>query len=146
MLPLLPVFLVINILLHTTALPQGAPESICDTLLPFHGGGIPPSRLPSPFRISPQANAVAQGQILRIQIDASPPELTFGGFMLHARSTTPPYRVLGRFAPSADGTVKLIRCDGGTDNTVTHTSPSPKRSFGFDWQAPTDFVGEIIFK
>jgi Reeler domain len=148
MLPLLSVFLVINVVVHTvTALPNGAPPSTCNTLLPIHGQGnlIAPLTSPSPFQISPQATAVAQGQILRIQIDATPPELTFGGFMLLARSTTPPYRVVGRFAPSADGSVKLMQC-GGPDNAVTHTSTAPKRGFGFDWQAPSDFVGEVVFK
>ena len=52
---------------------------------------------------------------------------------------------VGRFAPSVDGLVKLINCDG-TDNTATHVSPSPKGEIGLQWQAPSDFLGEVIFK
>lgn len=52
---------------------------------------------------------------------------------------------IGRFAPSIDGLVKLINCDG-VENTATHVSPSPKGDIGLQWQAPNDFLGEVIFK
>lgn len=133
-----------NAFTPTTTLPQGAPESVCDTMLPFHGGGIRPMTTVSPFSIVPTASAVGQGQILTIEIRSVPPELRFGGFMLHARSTSPPYKVIGRFAPSIDGQVKLINCDG-VDNTATHVSPSPKGDIGLQWQAPNDFLGEVVF-
>lgn len=83
-----------NAFTPTTTLPQGAPESVCDTMLPFHGGGIRPMTTVSPFSIVPTASAVGQGQILTIEIRSVPPELRFGGFMLHARSTSPPYKVV----------------------------------------------------
>lgn len=124
--------------------PSGAPESVCDTLTPFHGGGIAPQQGVAPYRILPSAQSISQGQTLRLEIAGNPPELSFGGFMVHARSTSPPYQVVGRFAPSADGLSKLTNC-GSSENTVTHTSPSPKKTLGVEWQAPNDFVGEIIF-
>lgn len=126
-------------------LPQGAPESVCDTLLPFHGGGIQPSTSRSPFRIVTRTDAVNQGQILKVEIESSIPEIAFGGFMIHARSVRPPYHVVGRFASSVDGLVKLINC-GGFENTATHTSPQPKPGLGLQWQAPSDFLGEVVFK
>lgn len=52
---------------------------------------------------------------------------------------------IGRFAPSSDNQIKLTNC-GGFENTVTHTSPSPKSGISLQWQAPSDFVGEIVFK
>lgn len=133
-----------NAFTPTTTLPQGAPESVCDTLLPFHGGGIRPMTTVSPFSIVATASAVAQGQVLTVEIKSVPPELRFGGFMIHARSTSPPYKVIGRFAPSIDGLVKLINCDG-VDSTATHVSPSPKGDIGLQWQAPNDFLGEVVF-
>lgn len=129
----------------TSTLPQGAPESVCHSLLPFHGGGIPPQYSRAPYRIEPLNVAVNQGQVLRIEIRPQIPELTFGGFMIHARSASPPYQVIGRFAPSNDGQVKLINC-GGFDNTATHTSPTPKSGISLQWQAPSDFLGEVVFK
>ncbi|KAJ6636406.1 putative ferric-chelate reductase 1 like [Pseudolycoriella hygida] len=133
-----------NAFTPSTTLPQGAPESVCDTLLPFHGGGIRPLTTVSPFSIETTASAVGQGQILTVEIKSVPPELRFGGFMIHARSTSPPYKVIGRFAPSIDGLVKLINCDG-VENTATHVSPIPKGDIGLQWQAPNDFLGEVVF-
>lgn len=75
-------------------LPQGAPDSVCHSLLPFHGGGIPPSSSRPPYRIVPHNVAVNQGQILRVEIEPQIPELSFGGFMIHARNINPPYQVV----------------------------------------------------
>lgn len=36
------------------ALPQGAPSSVCQSLLPFHGGGIPPQTGISPYIVVTQ--------------------------------------------------------------------------------------------
>lgn len=83
-----------NVFTPTTTLPQGAPESVCDTLLPFHGGGIRPLTTVSPFSIVASAADVGQGQIVTVEIKSTPPELRFGGFMLQARSTSPPYKVV----------------------------------------------------
>lgn len=145
MLPLLLLLVVItNIFSPTTSLPDGAPESVCDTMLPFHGGGIQPQTSASPFFIAIPASAVGQGQTIHIEIQSNPPELTYGGFMIQARSTSPPYRVIGRFAPSVDGLVKLMNCDG-VDNAATHVNTGPKKDLGLTWQAPNDFLGEVVF-
>lgn len=89
------VFLVLSTLVSfTSTLPDGAPETVCDTLMPHHGGGIEPMRSTSPYSIVPGVHAIAQGQTLTVEIDPVPPELKFGGFMIHARSTSPPFRVV----------------------------------------------------
>lgn len=123
-------------------LPNGAPISTCSTLMPVHGN-IRPETTQSLFQIIPQASVIGQGQILRIEIPSDIPSLSFKGFMIHA--LTPNGKVVGRFASSADGLVKLIDCSG-PQNTATHANTSPKVDFGLDWQAPTDFLGDIIFK
>lgn len=88
------VLLVAYSLQPIVTLPQGAPESVCHSLLPFHGGGIRPSASRSPYRIVPHNVAVNQGQILRIEIEPQIPELSFGGFMIQARNINPPYQVV----------------------------------------------------
>lgn len=123
-------------------LPNGAPVSTCGTLTPVHSN-IPPEATQSLFRIVPQQVLVGQGQILRIEIPSDIPSLAFKGFIIHAR--TPNGRVVGRFASSADGLVKLIDCNGA-QNTATHANTSPKVDFGLDWQAPADYLGDVIFK
>lgn len=124
------------------SLPNGAPESTCNNLMPVHGN-IVPEATQSLFQVIPQSPVVGQGQILRVEIPSNIPQLSFKGFMIHAR--TPNGRVVGRFASSADGLVKLINCNGA-QNTATHSDTSPKVEFGLDWQAPTDYLGDIIFK
>lgn len=123
-------------------LPNGAPVTTCGDLTPHHSN-IQPEATQSLFQVIPQSTAVGQGQILRIEVPSSIPQLSFKGFIIHAR--TPNGRVVGRFASSADGLVKLIDC-GGTQNTATHANTNPKVDFGLDWQAPTDYLGDIIFK
>ena len=146
MLPFKNLFILLNLIKLTFQLSNGAPESVCDTLLPFHGGGIPPQPLASsPFTIHPLSPVVGQGQIVRLEIESDIPNLAFKGFMIHARTVNAPYRVLGRFASSADGSIKLINCQG-TENTATHSNTNLKVEFGLDWQAPTDYIGDVIFK
>lgn len=145
MVPLLFIVIVLVNLFHQSqTLPNGAPVTICDTLLPFHGGGIPPLTSTSPFRITPYASSVGQGQILRLEIESNPPGLKFGGFMIHARNLNTPYEVVGRFLPSSDGLVKLISC-ADQEDTATHVSPAPKSNLILEWQAPTNFIGEVVF-
>ena len=134
-----------TLLLHLNqivSLPNGAPESTCSTLMPVHSN-IPPEASQSLFQIIPQASVVGQGQILRVEIPSDIPQLSFKGFMIHARASNG--RVIGRFASDADGLVKLINCDGA-QNTATHANTAPKVDFGLDWQAPTDYLGDIVFK
>ncbi|XP_059224933.1 putative ferric-chelate reductase 1 homolog isoform X2 [Stomoxys calcitrans] len=128
-----------------TTLPQGAPETVCDTMLPFHGQGIQPANTAPPFRIEPSAGTIGQGQTLRVDIVGVPNDLTFGGFMLQARSTSTPNQIVGQFNPSEDGLSKLMNCEYSVGNSVTHTSTTPKRVISLEWQSPVDFEGEIVF-
>lgn len=79
----------------STTLPQGAPESVCDTMTPFHSGGIPAMSSTPPFRIVAEQTALNQAQMLRVRIDSLAPEVKFGGFMIHARNVNSPYQVVG---------------------------------------------------
>uniref|UniRef100_U5EVK0 Putative ferric-chelate reductase 1 n=1 Tax=Corethrella appendiculata TaxID=1370023 RepID=U5EVK0_9DIPT len=146
---MLPIFitllLVVSSFKYTITLPSGAPVSVCDTMLPFHAGGIPPLTSVSPFRVTPFASVVGQGQILQLEVESNPPNIVFGGFMIQARNRYPPYQIVGSFEKSDDGIVKAINCNGGFDNTVTHVSPDKKKDLHLVWQAPLDFTGEIVF-
>lgn len=124
--------------------PQGAPESVCQTMLPFHGGGIPPKISPPPFRIESTSNIIGQGQSLRVEIQPVPNELSFGGFMIQARNRYPPYQVIGQFSDRNEGNIKFMNC-GGPQSSATHINPSAKQGISLEWEAPLDFVGEIVF-
>lgn len=143
--PLLSIALVLSALIGPTiTLPNGAPESVCYTMLPFHGGGIPPLTTASPFRITPVTSVVGSGQELQIEIESFPANVVFKGFMIQARNRFPPNEVLGHFEQTDESAVKLINC-GGESNTATHTNTQTKKDLALEWIAPANFKGEVVF-
>uniref|UniRef100_A0A1A9WDX6 Ferric-chelate reductase 1 homolog n=1 Tax=Glossina brevipalpis TaxID=37001 RepID=A0A1A9WDX6_9MUSC len=127
------------------ALPNGAPETVCDTMLPFHGGGIRPANSVPPFRIETSSSVVGQGQVLRVYIVGVPNGLQFGGFMIQARQIRPPYEIVGQFNPPERGDSSLMNCGNSVGNSATHSNPSPKAEINLEWQSPVDFEGDVIF-
>ncbi|XP_062543328.1 putative ferric-chelate reductase 1 homolog isoform X2 [Armigeres subalbatus] len=143
--PLLSLILVLSVLIGPIiTLPNGAPESVCDTMLPFHGGGIPPLTTASPFRITPVTSVVGSGQELQIEIESFPANVVFKGFMIQARNRFPPNEVLGQFELTDESAVKLINC-AGESNTATHTNTNTKKDLALEWIAPSNFKGEVVF-
>ncbi|XP_058458577.1 putative ferric-chelate reductase 1 homolog isoform X2 [Malaya genurostris] len=142
---LLSLSLVLSLLISPSiTLPNGAPENVCNSMLPFHGGGIPPLQTTSPFRITPVTSVVGSGQVLNIDIESFPANVVFKGFMLQARNRFPPNQVVGHFELTDESAVKLINC-GGERTTATHTNTQPKKDLTLEWIAPADFKGEIVF-
>ncbi|KAL9919695.1 putative ferric-chelate reductase 1 homolog isoform 1-T3 [Glossina fuscipes fuscipes] len=127
------------------AFPNGAPEKVCDTMLPFHGGGILPANSVPPFRIETSSSVVGQGQVLRVYIAGVPNGLQFGGFMIQARQIRPPYEIMGQFNPSESGHSKLMNCGNSVGNSATHSHAGPKAEISLEWQSPIDFEGDVIF-
>lgn len=144
MLPLLCLALVLSTLVPSYGLPNGAPTSVCDNMLPFHGGGIPPLTTKTPFLITPQTSVVGSGQMLKIDIESFPANIVFKGYMIQARAADPPNNIVGRFVDSDASAIKLIDCQAGGD-TATHTNTSPKQELTLEWTAPDNFVGDVIF-
>lgn len=143
--PLLSIALVLSVLIGPIiTLPNGAPVSVCDTMLPFHGGGIPPLTTTSPFRITPVTSVVGSGQELQVEIESFPANVVFKGFMIQARNRFPPNEVLGQFELTDESAVKLINC-GGEANTATHTNTQTKKDLALEWIAPAGFKGEVVF-
>lgn len=143
--PLLSIALVLSVLISPIiTLPNGAPVSVCNTMLPFHGGGIPPLTTTSPFRITPVASVVGSGQELQVEIESFPANVVFKGFMIQARNRFPPNEVLGQFELTDESAVKLINCDGSA-NTATHTNTQTKKDLALEWIAPAGFKGEVVF-
>ncbi|XP_025833870.1 putative ferric-chelate reductase 1 homolog [Agrilus planipennis] len=118
-------------------LPQGAPTKVCETMLPNHGGGIPPQTGTALFIVT----------TLRRQNDIivtikSPIEVPFQGFMLQARGTTG--KLLGKFEPITPG-AHTINCNGTADS-LTHSNTDSKTAIDTHWFAPDNFEGTVIFK
>lgn len=84
-LPLL--FLLIS---STRALPQGAPSTVCHTLLPFHSGGIPPQSGISPYALVPRR----QDGVVLVSVESTL-GVKFQGIILQGR--TPLGEILGKY-------------------------------------------------
>lgn len=78
------------------SIPLCALGSFCETLeeplRPFHDDG-PPMTMSSSFVVTTVSTA-HQSEILPIRIKSVLSELSFGGFIVHARSTSPPYEIV----------------------------------------------------
>uniref|UniRef100_A0A0C9QEG1 CG8399_2 protein n=1 Tax=Fopius arisanus TaxID=64838 RepID=A0A0C9QEG1_9HYME len=119
------------------ALRDGAPPDACGHLTPRHPGTAVTNSYP-PYQILP---AAGQGRIRVIL--GSPQGLAYQGFIINARSAdTGEY--IGEFTNLPDN-VKAIECTPGLKDGVTHTDTSEKHNIEFDWEAPADYEGTIIF-
>lgn len=83
---ILPFFLFL--ISATNALPQGAPSTVCQSLTPFHGGGIPPQTGISPYIVVPRR----QGTVVLVSLESTL-GVRFQGLILQGR--TPLGEVLG---------------------------------------------------
>ncbi|XP_046868903.1 putative ferric-chelate reductase 1 homolog isoform X2 [Drosophila willistoni] len=140
------IFFFITLLALGTGLPQGAPESVCETMLPFHAGGsILPEKNVSPFIVETADSVIAQGETLKVEISGVPAGLNLGGFMVQARNWNPPFGIVGQFSSIKDGPVKLLNCDDSVNNSATHNNAGAKPQVIIEWRAPLDFLGQVVF-
>ncbi|XP_071560444.1 putative ferric-chelate reductase 1 homolog isoform X1 [Temnothorax nylanderi] len=130
-------FLVIGLLVKVLGLPSGAPSQTCFDLMPRHPGSYLQSSYP-PYQVLP---AAGQGRVRLIL--GSPEGLAYEGFMILARDIdTGEY--VGEFANLPDF-ARIVECTQGVKNGVTHTNTEKKHNLEFDWEAPVDYEGTIIF-
>ncbi|XP_076289953.1 putative ferric-chelate reductase 1 homolog [Lasioglossum baleicum] len=121
------------------ALPNGAPQSACKDLLPRHPGSSTQDAYPAPYQVLP---AAGEGRVRLIL--GSPQGLAYEGFMILARDSATG-ELVGEFANLPD-LARTIECIDGVKNAVTHTNTSKKHNLEFDWEAPADYEGTIVFK
>lgn len=112
--------------------------------MPIHGNNIPALTSEPLFKISPQSNVLGQRQKMRVEINSVISDLTLKGFMIQARSSHDG-SIIGEFSPPQDRLAKVIAC-GNDGNTATHSSTELKRNVVLEWNAPSDFIGDIVFK
>ncbi|RLU19579.1 hypothetical protein DMN91_008136 [Ooceraea biroi] len=129
--------LIIGLLAKVLGLPNGAPPEACYDLMPRHSSGSLQSSYP-PYQVLP---APGQGRV-RLTL-GSPQGLPYEGFMIIAKDINTGENV-GDFANLPDS-ARYLECTQGTKNGVTHTNTQKKHNLVFDWQAPIDYEGTIIF-
>lgn len=138
-----PIYLFVAFFIQVSyTLPDGAPAHACDTMMPFHSGGIAPQTSTTPFGVFPAVVQLAENTPLRVSL-GSQQGVQFGGFMMHARLEVSKQPV-GTFIHVPQG-AKTLSCDRQND-TVTHTSSANKGPLlEFEWMPPPGFRGNVIF-
>ncbi|XP_050316010.1 putative ferric-chelate reductase 1 homolog [Anthonomus grandis grandis] len=125
------------LLMPTAPLPQGAPSSVCETMLPFHGGGIPPQGGIAPYTIIPRR----QGNNVLVTI-TSTLGIPFQGFLIQGR--TPEREILGEFDSASVNEGHPLDC-GSPSDSITHNAPKNKGSIEVLWTPPRGYEGPVIF-
>ncbi|XP_043583133.1 putative ferric-chelate reductase 1 homolog isoform X1 [Bombus pyrosoma] len=125
--------------LRTLGLPTGAPPDSCKDLMPRHPGSTKQETYPPPYQVLP---AAGQGRVRLIL--GSPHGLAYEGFMILAHDSETG-EFVGEFANLPDS-ARIVECTQGIKNAVTHTNVSKKHNLEFDWEAPVNYEGTIVFK
>jgi len=99
------VFLLIAIPAHITAFKTGAPEAVCDSMIPDHHST--PQTVPSPYTITPSKFQVKAGDPIEVTIAGSD-STKFRGYLIQARVGDTP---IGRFLEGPE--INLLDCGSG---------------------------------
>ncbi|XP_064604377.1 ferric-chelate reductase 1-like [Liolophura sinensis] len=124
------------------AYPGGAPIQACSGMLPYHGQSSA-QRTPPPFSVTTSSNTYNGRSKITVSLNA-PCGNFFKGFMLQARRAEfdqDQNEALGSFnAPSGS---RIVTC--GSSQAVTHTERTQKSSVSFEWTAPAQSSGHVVF-
>jgi len=114
---------------------KGAPDSVCEDLLPRHE--TQPQSSKSPFILK----GIPKNHSIELTIkskDGSP----FRGFAVQARPLNATSGAIGKFVVKGLES-HTITCFGSTDNTITHSDPSDKLELTVEWIPPQDHENDI---
>ncbi|XP_067852850.1 putative defense protein Hdd11 [Heptranchias perlo] len=110
--------------------PNGAPSSVCESMMPRHSGVVPQSNT-APYTIDIGANVYQPGTPVQVQILGP----QYRGFLMEARKdggTSP----LGSWQDPPENT-QLLQCFGNRRAAVTHSNTGPQNnSTTFVWIPP----------
>lgn len=140
------ILILLSLVKYYSALPTGAPESVCDALRPSHIG-IEPQESESPYQIIASKLSASGGETIGIEIQ-SRDQIFFKGFFLLAFTNEENPKVLGEFFKDTDEETdfNFRDCRNGSHNAVTHFDTSMKQKISFKWKSPDDFEGSVHFQ
>lgn len=131
------ILLLAYLIKHISCYSSGAPPQTCNDLTPRHIGEKSQSSFP-PYEILP---AMGQGKVHLVL--GSRQGLAYMGFLIVARDLTTG-ELVGEFANIPE-TARFVECIPGVKNAVTHANQTKKQNLEFDWIAPPNYEGTIIF-
>nr|XP_050052714.1 putative defense protein [Dermacentor andersoni] len=128
--------LLLTLLGASLALPSGAPESACHSMLPHHSGLRKFNGSDSPYRLVQEKAAFHPNESLAVTLYTK--NSLFKGFLV--RAIDEQGNDVGHFQRRT-GYKNVRGCTG-----VTHKSRNNKRTVKMIWQAPHHVSGRVTFK
>uniref|UniRef100_A0A1B6D1X6 Reelin domain-containing protein n=1 Tax=Clastoptera arizonana TaxID=38151 RepID=A0A1B6D1X6_9HEMI len=122
--------------------PDGAHERACATLNPGHEF-VEPQKTTLPYDLLIDEKRPYIDHKLTFTIYSLSNTTQVGGFMVQARDIDFK-EILGTFVPT-EGSVRVMDCLGGVNNTATHIDSSPKEHVSMVWLPPDGFKGQFRF-
>lgn len=124
--------------------PDGAKVGNCGDLVPGHPSSPQDGR--APFAVSPARARTEEGRV-RVML-TSPQGVGFTGFVLVARPLNAEdgdgTNALGHFSSMPDEAMPLA-CGRAARSGATHNNKERKKNLEFEWEAPEDFEGPVVF-
>ncbi|XP_066965921.1 putative ferric-chelate reductase 1 homolog isoform X2 [Macrobrachium rosenbergii] len=120
---------------------RGAPDTACGDLMPGHG--LVTQGTPSPYTIAPGAASVEGGKRMLVTLHTRDDERGFMGFLVQARNPDDESQIVGTFFTTDHS---YLTCGKGFNNAVTHSSSTAKPKVLLEWEAPSDYSGDVVFK
>ncbi|XP_069674373.1 putative defense protein Hdd11 isoform X2 [Periplaneta americana] len=134
----LSILLLITIPTHIIAYKSGAPETVCDSMIPDHHST--PKTTPSPYTISVSKNSIKAGESVQVTL-AGAKNTQFKGYFIQARVGNTP---IGKFDKGAE--INLVNCGGGVATAATHTDNNDKGKITLTWTAPDGLSESVKFR
>ncbi|GFG33377.1 hypothetical protein Cfor_01824 [Coptotermes formosanus] len=132
------VFLLIVIPAHIIAYKSGAPETVCDSMIPEHHST--PKTEPSPYTITPNKFKVKGGEPVEVTISGTD-STKFRGYFIQARVGTTP---IGKFLNGPE--INLVNCGSSVGSAATHTDNKDKDSVKLTWISPAGLSESVRFR
>ncbi|XP_006633079.1 putative defense protein 3 isoform X2 [Lepisosteus oculatus] len=131
LLPALSVLGLLGVSPPVTGLPNGAPTSACESMMPRHQG-VQPQPPPPPYTIRVSTRTSTAGQ--PVQVTILGPD--YAGVLLEARSGSDT-RALGSWQTPPSNT-KFLTCSGNQQGAITHSNTNIKNnSTVYTWITPS---------
>jgi hypothetical protein len=119
--------------------PGGAPESVCQSMMPNHNNTLPRSDTPK-YEVQVSGTTYTVGGSVNVTLVVLDYSWPMEGFLLEGRRSSD-NGIVGQFTSLPIGT--KLACSGGG---VTHTSNTKLNSTSFVWSAPSNSAtGDIYF-
>ncbi|KAH9524673.1 hypothetical protein Btru_027503 [Bulinus truncatus] len=133
------IFLIVIYNLHSAHCYRGgAPDDSCTNVSPTHGTSTASGQ--SPYQLTLSRSNYTPGDTIKVTLSGG----QFHGFLIVARKTNGETKDIGTFTALPNGT--KITCSTTTGHGVTHSSRDVKTNVNFNWTAPFESVGDIVFK